>query len=173
MNGLVHIYTGDGKGKTTAALGLGIRAIGSGMKVLMVQFCKGSTTSEENTIEKLKPDFELYKLKDICKFAWQMTDQEKKTMHQNTSHLIKYVAENAQNKDMIILDEIMAAIANEFIDVTKVIEFINNKPSHLEVVLTGRNAPKELIDIADYVSEIKAIKHPMNSGIVARKGIEF
>ncbi len=173
MDGLVHIYTGNGKGKTTAAIGLGIRAAGSGMKVLMVQFCKGSSTSEENIIEKLKPDFELYKYKQICKFVWQMTPEEKKQMAEDTLNLFNFAVNSAKNKDMLILDEIMAAITNEFIDVRKVVDFINNKPSHLELVLTGRNVPKELIDIADYVSEINAVKHPMTSGIMARKGIEF
>ena len=173
MDGLVHIYTGNGKGKTTAAIGLGIRAAGSGMKVLMVQFCKGSSTSEETTIKKLEPDFELYKYKQICKFIWQMTPEEKNQMAEDTLHLFNYAVNSAKNKDMIILDEIMAAITNEFIDVRKIVDFINNKPSNLELVLTGRNAPKELIDIADYVSEINAVKHPMTQGIMARKGIEL
>lgn len=173
MDGLVHIYTGDGKGKTTTAIGLGIRAVGSGMKVLMVQFCKGSSTSEENIIDKLKPDFELYKYKQICKFIWQMTNEEKKQMEEETLHLFNYAVSSAKNKDMIILDEIMAAITNGFIDMKLVIDFIKSKPSHLELVLTGRNAPKELIDLAAYVSEINAVKHPMTLGIMARKGIEF
>ncbi|QNU67052.1 cob(I)yrinic acid a,c-diamide adenosyltransferase [Ruminiclostridium herbifermentans] len=173
MDGLVHIYTGNGKGKTTTAIGLGIRAAGSGMKVLMVQFCKGSSTNEENTIDKLKPDFEIYKYKQICKFVWQMTPEEKKQMEEYTLHLFNYAMDSSKNKDMIILDEIMAAITNGFIDMKLVVEFIKNKPSHLELVLTGRNAPKELIDLADYVSEINPVKHPMDSGIMARKGIEF
>ncbi len=173
MDGLVHIYTGNGKGKTTAALGLGIRAVGSGMRVLMVQFCKGSSTSEENSLEKLKPDFELYKYKQICKFIWQMKPEEKKQMEEDTLHLFKYAISSAESKNLIILDEIMAAITNEFIDVRKVADFIKNKPSHLELVLTGRNAPIELIELADYVSEINAVKHPMSSGTMARKGVEF
>lgn len=173
MDGLVHIYTGNGKGKTTAAVGLGMRAVGSGMKVLMVQFCKGSSTSEENTIEKLKPNFELYKYKQICKFVWQMTIEEKKQMQEDTLHLFNYAVNCAESKDMIILDEIMAAITNGFIDVKSVVDFIKNKPTHIELILTGRNAPIELVELADYVSEINAVKHPMSSGILARKGIEF
>lgn len=173
MDGLVHIYTGNGKGKTTAAIGLGIRAAGSGMKVLMLQFCKGSSTSEENIIEKLKPDFELYKYKQVCKFVWQMTLDEKKQMREDTLHLFNYAISSAESRNMIILDEIMAAITNGFLDVKFVVELIKNKPSNLELVLTGRNAPIELIELADYVSEINAVKHPMSSGIMARKGIEF
>lgn len=173
MGGLIHIYTGDGKGKTTAAIGLGIRAIGNGMKVLMVQFCKGSSTSEENIIKKLKPDFELYKCKQNCKFIWQMTAEEKEQMQVNSLHLLNYAKNNAADKDMIILDEIMAAVTNELIDINLVIDFIKNKPPHLELVLTGRNAPKQLIELSDYVSEISAVKHPMSAGIMARKGIEY
>jgi cob(I)alamin adenosyltransferase len=173
MVGLVHIYTGNGKGKTTAALGLGIRATGSGMKVLMVQFVKGRISAEEAVLEKLKPHFELYKSKQIDKFTWQLTSEEKEEMHQITMHLFDYAVKNAQSKSMIILDEIMAAITTGLIDLKQVIDFIKNKPAHLELVLTGRNAPKELIELADYVSEINAVKHPLSQGIQARKGIEF
>ncbi len=173
MDGLVHIYTGNGKGKTTAAIGLGIRAAGSGMKVLMVQFCKGRQSGEEISFEKLKPDFELYKDRRIEKFSWQLTPNEKEEMRESTLHLFEYAVNNAEKKDMIILDEIMAAMTAEYIDVKKISDFIKSKPSHLEIVMTGRNAPNELIELADYVSEISMVKHPMSSGIPARKGIEF
>ncbi len=173
MNGLVHIYTGDGKGKTTTAIGLGVRAAGSGMKVLMIQFCKGSTSGEEFSLEKLKPGFELCKDKQFDKFIWQLTPEEKEQLCEATSHLFDNSIEQAQNKDMLILDEIMAAITTGLIDIKRVSDFIKNKPSQLEVVMTGRNAPDELIKLADYVSEINAVKHPMNAGIKARKGIEY
>ena len=173
MNGLVHIYTGDGKGKTTAAIGLGIRAVGSGMKVLMVQFCKGTKSAEENSIEKLKPNFELQKNKLCDKFVWQLTPIEKQALRESTFQLFEYAMQHAQSKDMIILDEIMAAITTELIDLKNISDFIKNKPSYLELVLTGRNAPSELVELADYVSEIKAVKHPMSLGIQAREGIEF
>jgi cob(I)alamin adenosyltransferase len=173
MNGLVHIYTGDGKGKTTASIGLGIRAAGSGMKVLMVQFLKGRKSSEEVLIEKLKPDFEILKNRQIEKFVWELTPKEKEEMKKNTLQLFEYAAQNARNKDLIILDEIIAAVTTGLIEVTKICEFIKNKPSNLELVLTGRNAPDELIELADYVSEINAVKHPISKGIQARRGIEF
>ncbi len=173
MNGLVHIYTGNGKGKTTASIGLGVRAVGSGMKVLMVQFCKGTSSAEEASLEKLKPNFELYKIKQIDKFSWQMTPQEKEEMQKITLDLLDYAIKKAQSKDMIILDEIMAAITGDFIDAKQVSHFIKNKPTKLELVLTGRNAPSELIELADYVSEINAVKHPMSKGIQAREGIEY
>ncbi|PYG89047.1 cob(I)alamin adenosyltransferase [Ruminiclostridium sufflavum DSM 19573] len=173
MDGLVHIYTGNGKGKTTAAVGLGIRAAGSGMKVLMIQFCKGGSTCEELVIAQLKPAFELLKDKKISKFTWQMTEEEHKQMRENTLNLFNLAISSANNKDMIILDEIMAAISAGFIDEKLVFDFVKNKPSHLELVMTGRNAPEKLVELADYVSEINAVKHPMTKGIDARKGIEF
>lgn len=173
MNGLVHIYTGNGKGKTTAALGLGMRAAGSGMRVLMVQFLKGRMSAEEATIERLKPGFELFKNKQIDKFLWQMTFEEKEELRKSSSILFEHALKSADNKDLIILDEIMAAIAANLIELEAVTDFIKNKPLHLELVLTGRNAPAELIELSDYVSEINAVKHPMSTGIPARKGIEF
>lgn len=173
MNGLVHIYTGDGKGKTTAAIGLGIRACGSGMKVLMVQFLKGRQSSEEIIIDKLKPDFELVKHKQFNKFSWEMTAEEKKELQECMLQLFEYVLESAGNKDIIIMDEIMAAVTSGFIALESVTDFVKNKPPELELVLTGRNPPAELIGLADYVSEINAVKHPFGKGVAARKGIEF
>ncbi len=173
MNGLVHIYTGNGKGKTTSAIGLGIRAVGNGMKVLMVQFLKGRPSGEQTSLVKLKPNFELYKNKQIDKFSWQLTLEETEELRESTFHLFHYTIKHSESVNMIILDEIMAAITTGLIDVKQVSDFIKNKPSHLEVVLTGRNAPDELIELADYVSEINAVKHPMSSGIQAREGIEF
>lgn len=175
MAGLVHIYTGDGKGKTTAAIGLGIRACGRGMKVLMVQFLKGSQTGEMLTIEKLKPDFELYRHKEIGKFSWNMTQEELEEMKKNIENLLQYAVKEAMSgrRDLIILDEIMATITSGFIVMDEVLSFIKNKPSGLELVMTGRNAPPEMIQLADYVSEIKAVKHPLVMGIPAREGIEF
>lgn len=173
MSGLVHVYTGNGKGKTTAAIGLGIRAAGSGMRVLMVQFLKGRHSFEEISLEKLKPDFELYKVKTIDKFTWQLTPEEREEMQQNCIHLLDYAMSKADKIDLIILDEILGAINTGLMSLEKVTNFIKNKPSALEVVLTGRNPSPELIELSDYVSEINAVKHPMNMGVPARKGIEF
>jgi len=175
MNGLVHIYTGDGKGKTTAAIGLGIRACGRGKKVLLVQFLKGVQTGELFTIEKLKPDFEYYRNEENKKFTWNMNQEELEKMKENVEDMFQYAVKEAVagGRDLIILDEIMAAITSGFIAPDKVIDFVKNKPSQLELVMTGRNAPPELIQLADYVSEIKAVKHPFSMGTAAREGIEF
>jgi cob(I)alamin adenosyltransferase len=175
MQGLVHIYTGNGKGKTTAAIGLGIRACGRGMKVLMVQFLKGGETGEMFVLERLKPDFEVYRNKEDVKFTWKMNVEEREKQHivvKNTFQLVTDAASSG-DWDMIILDEIMVAIATGFISAGEVVNFVKNKPVKLELVLTGRNAPEELIQQGDYVSEIQAVKHPMSQGIRARKGIEY
>jgi cob(I)alamin adenosyltransferase len=175
MAGLVHIYTGDGKGKTTAAIGLGIRACGRGKKVLLVQFLKGAQTGEIFTIEKLKPDFEYYRNEEIKKFLWNMSQEELEEMKENVEDMFQYAVKEAMTgrRDLIILDEIMASITSGFIAPDEVINFVKSKPAELELVMTGRNAPPELIQLADYVSEIKAVKHPLAMGITAREGIEF
>jgi len=172
--GLVHIYTGNGKGKTTAAIGLGIRACGRGFKVLMVQFLKGAETGELDTLKKLEPDFMLYRGTELRKFVWNMSDEEKREAGRIQRDIFSHAVKEASSHqwDLLILDEIMAAMTNGFIPVGDVADFIRNKPDKLEVVLTGRNAPAELVELADYVSEIKAVKHPMDRGVPARKGIE-
>ncbi|KPU43329.1 Cob(I)yrinic acid a,c-diamide adenosyltransferase [Oxobacter pfennigii] len=175
MDGLVHIYTGYGKGKTTAAVGLGIRACGRGKKVLMVQFLKGIETGEMLTIEKLKPDFEIYRCNKIENFIWDMTGQELANIKEYIENLFCYAVKEAMSgkRDLIILDEIMAAILSGYITVAEVVSFVKNKPAGLELVMTGRDAPLKIIRVADYVSEIKAVKHPYEEGIHAREGIEF
>jgi len=175
MQGLVHIYTGDGKGKTTAAVGLGIRACGRGLRVLMVQFLKGSPTGEVKTIEKLNPGFVIHRGNEIKKFTWEMSMEELEEAKRVQQEIFNYAGSAASSNawDMIILDEIMAAVAADMVSIADVAGFIKSKPCDLEVVLTGRNAPNELIQLADYVSEIKAVKHPMDKGIPAREGIEL
>lgn len=175
LPGLVHIYTGNGKGKTTAAVGQGIRACGRGMKVLMVQFLKGSTTGELFTIQKLLPDFEIFRHKKIGKFTCNMTHEQREEMKKNIENLFQYVVQEAMSgrRDLVILDEIMAAISSGLIATDTVLSFVKSKPSELELIMTGRNAPLEIIQLADYVSEIKSVKHPLEAGIPAREGIEY
>jgi len=175
MNGLVHIYTGNGKGKTTAAIGLGIRACGRGLKVFMAQFLKGMKTGEIMTLKKLEPDFTLYRGASTNKFTWDMDDDEFIKAREAQQDVFNCALEAARSGkwNLIILDEIMAAISAGFVNLEDVKEFVRNKPGMLEIVMTGRNAPPELVELADYVSEINEVKHPMKNGIPARKGIEF
>lgn len=175
MAGLVHIYTGNGKGKTTAAVGLGIRAYGNGMKVLMVQFLKGAPTGEIRVLEQLKPDFTFYRGKPVKGFIWNMNEEQKEELRQITREDFQFACDASvkEGYDLLILDEIMASISNKLLAVEDVVKLIKTKPEKLEIVMTGRNAPKELIELADYVSEINPVKHPFEKGIPARKGIEF
>lgn len=175
VTGLIHIYTGDGKGKTTAAIGLGIRACGNGLKVIMVQFLKGSPSGELEILKKLGPDFLVCRNNDIKGFFWNMNREQKEKLSRFTNETLNYVINKVSTEewDILILDEVMGAISNYLISIQDIVNFIKNKPDKLEIVLTGRNAPQELIDIADYVSEINPVKHPLRMGIAARKGIEY
>lgn len=175
MKGLVHIYTGNGKGKTTAALGLGVRACGSGMSVMLVQFLKSTPTSELKSLELLDPPFRICRKTESCKFTWDMDAQEKKRTSEEQREMLMYAAAEAASGgiDMLILDEVMGAITSGMLDLDAVVDFIKAKPDNVEIVMTGRNAPCELIELADYVSEIGEVKHPAHNGIMARKGIEY
>lgn len=173
--GLIHIYCGDGKGKTTAAMGLGMRAAGRRKKVLLTQFLKSNKTGELNSIEKLSEFFHVVKGVPAKKFVWNMNEEEKLEVKKEHINRFREVTEKAieEEYDLLILDEIIATINRDFVMLTEVIDFLNNKPTGLEVVMTGRNPKEELIELADYVSEIKAIKHPYNKGIKSRVGIEI
>ncbi|MHB8064971.1 MAG: cob(I)yrinic acid a,c-diamide adenosyltransferase [Ruminiclostridium sp.] len=173
--GLVHIYTGNGKGKTTAAIGLGIRACGSGIKVLMVQFLKSSDTSELYTLKKLEPQFNVIRSFNCEKFVWKMTPDEFDVAAGEANDIFEDVKKIVLKGefDLIILDELLGVLSSGFIEEAAIIDIINSKPKNVELVITGRDAPIGLIQLADYVSEIKSIKHPYDKGISARKGIEF
>lgn len=170
--GLIHIYTGDGKGKTSASLGLLIRAYGAGLKVIFFQFLKGQHTSELKSLEKLNIPYA--RTKNAKKFIPYMTEQEKQICIND--HIDCY--EKAKNTilsgeyDVIVLDEIIPAINLDLINLDDVLELLKNKPKHIEIILTGREPNQKLAEMADYVSEIKAEKHPFDKGIMARLGIE-
>lgn len=172
--GLIHIYCGDGKGKTTAAMGLGMRAAGRDKKVLLTQFLKDNETGELNSIEKLGVNFEVFKGIPVKKFFKFMSPEEQMVTKKEHEERFDEVTKKAidENYDLLILDEIIASTNLELIPLDKVIKFLENKPNGLEVVLTGRNPNEKLIGIADYVSEIKAVKHPYEKGINSRIGIE-
>jgi len=175
QQGLIHIYTGAGKGKTTAAIGLGIRAYGQGLKVLMVQFLKGWMTGEVKVIASLEPGFQLFQYKENDKFAWDMTEEQMKGIKGEMRIGLNYTTDAVKSGewDLIILDEIMAAVNCGYLPLKEVVELVKTKPLELELVLTGRDAPSKLIELADYVSEVTARKHPMKKGIMAREGIEY
>jgi len=172
--GLIHIYCGDGKGKTTAAMGLGMRAVGREKKVLLTQFLKDNETGELNSIEKLGANFEVFKGISVKKFFKFMSPEEQIITRKEHEERFRKVTKKAidENFDLLILDEIIASTNLDLISLDEVVEFLENKPKGLEVVLTGRNPDKKLVELADYVSEIKAVKHPYEKGINSRVGIE-
>ncbi len=174
--GLVHVYTGQGKGKTTAAIGLAVRAAGHGLRVLFVQFfkLKDDPSGEKEVFERYLDGVELVRSNVRHPlFTGRRTD------HPAVKRSVVDAFELARKRmmdgcfDMVVLDEIIGAVNGGYIDVGDVIGFLDLRPEGVEVVLTGRDAPTELVMIADYVTEMLKIKHPYDGGTKARKGIEF
>lgn len=168
-NGLVHIYTGDGKGKTTASVGLAVRCRGYGKKVRIFQFLKSMRSGELTSLEKLGID--VIKVSANDKFYYNMTESERK----NTSDCIKETIKHIYDKkcDLLILDEIICVFDLSIIDREELLSIIKSKPETCELVLTGRNMPEFFTEFADYVSEIRCIKHPYEKGVDARESIEY
>lgn len=175
--GYIQIYTGNGKGKTTASLGLAMRALGRNWKVLVIMFTKGgSNYGELTSFRNLSPEIknnltiEQAGLDRIIYAANKNEDDEKEI--KRGWELAKKAIKNNEYQ-LIILDEINIAIDLKIIDVDEVVEVLKNKPKSMEIVLTGRNAHKKAIEIAHLVSRIEPIKHYWDTGVPARKGIEF
>ena len=171
-HGLIIVNTGDGKGKTTAALGLAFRALGSGMKVFMVQFIKGKwKTGEKKMADRLAPDIEILPLGDG--FTW---DTKNPAQDIATTLKIWEVSKEAiasGKYDIVILDEINVVMKLGYLDPKLVVDFLKARDPRQHVVLTGRGAPASIIEAADLVSEVVPIKHPYKSGVKAQLGIEF
>jgi len=174
MESCVHIYCGDGKGKTTAAIGLAVRASGCNKKVLIARFLKTDHSGEVLALQSLS-GITVMPCKKSFGFFTNMTDEQKKEARVYYSSLLDCVLEKAAKEpfDLLVLDEIMAVCNYGLVDEEKVIQFNSGRPEKLEVVLTGRNPSDQLLAQADYVSEIKKIKHPYDRGINARRGIEY
>jgi cob(I)alamin adenosyltransferase len=172
--GLILVNTGNGKGKTTAALGLGLRAWGQGFKVLVVQFIKGNWKyGELQTAKALGPNFVIRQMGEG--FVRKATDDDKEAHRLAAEEALQQARQEIASKqwDMIILDEINYAIKFGILSLEAVLELLEAKPEALHLVLTGREARPEIIDKADLVTEMKEIKHPYKKGIKAQKGIEF
>ena len=173
MKGLIHLYEGYGKGKTTAAAGLAVRAAGAGMKVLFVQFSKDGTSSELKSFEHLD-NIETAFVSTNFGFYKNMNDDTKEKAENAYTDLFRAVIKKAaEEKDVLVLDEVTSAIRNRLIPKDEVVRFLKEKPEELEVVLTGRDPAPELVELADYVTEMKKVKHPYDKGILARVGIEY
>lgn len=173
--GLIQVYTGDGKGKTTAAIGQGIRAYGRGKTVYMVQFLKSSETGELLTLKNLEPGFRVIRFEKERGFIWSLSKTEIEELKCEILRAFDFVKETFRDNacDVLILDEIMAVLGNGLIGINDVLDIVKNKPENIELILTGRNVPSEIIEVADYVSQVECLKHPFEKGIAAREGIEY
>jgi len=175
--GLVQIYTGDGKGKTTAALGLALRAAGQGNKVIIYQFLKPSSLDIGE--RKALVSFPSIKIETL-NIEWDMAKSlhdlkaisEAKSAIHDTLEMLTALAAQRQY-DVLLLDEIVYCFSKGLANLEDIKKLIEKRDKHIEIVLTGRGATQELIEIADLVSEIRSVKHPFDKGIAARRGIEF
>lgn len=205
--GLIHVYTGDGKGKTTASLGLALRAVGQGFKVCMIQFMKGGAyTGEYVAARNYLPHFEIFQFgrpcikqlkqmkikgyvlgktkpeemydvirEDIecgtCRYCFLNDDVQRDYIEEGFKKALEVVMDGKH--DLVILDEINVAISLGFLNVELVMSMLGNKPENVELVLTGRDVPEEIAEMADLVTEMKLHKHYFEKGIPARRGIEY
>ncbi|MEH6526304.1 MAG: cob(I)yrinic acid a,c-diamide adenosyltransferase [Sneathiella sp.] len=175
--GLLIVHTGKGKGKSTAAFGLAARAIGNEMKVGVVQYVKGKWETGERKVLEAFPDLiEIHTMGEG--FTWETQDRERdiraaEKAWEKSKEMIEASRGDNPTYDMVILDELNIVLRYDSLPLGDIIEFLKNKPENLHVVVTGRNAKEELIDIADLVTEMTQIKHPFRSGVKAQVGIEF
>lgn len=175
QDGMVIVYTGHGKGKTTAALGVALRAIGHGFKVCMVQFIKGEWYyGELNSLKKLEPDFEL--IVAGKGFIGIIDDDHNFEEHVRAAKTALSIVEQKISLgcfDIIILDEINYAVQLGVLKLEDVMKIVQNRPKNVSLILTGNYACEEIISLADLVTEMREIKHPYKKGITAKKGIDF
>ena len=172
--GFIHVYTGESKGKTTAAFGLAMRAAGHGKNVLVLQFLKSRIKTSGEAIAAKRCGITVIKFKGQTSPLFDPTvrrEELKKTIRKAIDRSIAHIASGKY--DLVILDEINNAVGNGYASAGDIRRIIESKPEGLELVFTGRNAPEELINAADYVTEMRMVKHPSNLGVKARKGIEF
>ena len=174
-DGIVIVYTGNGKGKTTASLGVALRAVGHGLRVCMVQFIKGEWHyGELNSIKKLEPDFEL--IVAGKGFIGIIDDDHAFEEHVRAAKTALDIVEqkiSLDSFDIIILDEINYALHLGVLQLADVMKILQTRPKHLSLILTGNHACEEIITLADLVTEMKEIKHPYKKGIKAKRGIDF
>jgi len=170
--GLIQVYTGDGKGKTTAAVGLAVRAIGRGMHVHMIQFIKSRTTGEKMAARNM-----LKSMMVIEQFGtgWFVVGEPEAADIEAANAGLARACEVMMggSADLLILDEISHAVNKGLIPVSRVLEMVARKPEQLELVLTGRDMPEDLVEVADLVTEMVKVKHPYDEGIKSRPGIEY
>ena len=172
-NGLIHLYVGDGKGKTTAALGLAMRALGAGEKVFFAQFLKGRETSEIHVLNRLGID--VVRTEGIVKFTKDMNEDEKAEAKSICNQCLAKLknAVDCGSYGLVVADEIVDAINAGFVDTDEFLQIVQSRKMHTEIVLTGRNPNDKIVDAADYLTVMTALKHPYRKGIKGRLGIEY
>ena len=169
---MLQIYYGDGKGKTTAAFGLALRAAGRGRRVVITQFLKSEDSGERRSMESV-PHVLLLPLPEHLNFVWNMDVVERAEYEEYAGRLLDDTALLAVKNSVLILDEVLGAIETDILPASEIDDFLAKLPENCEVVLTGRKAPKELLDRADYITEFRAERHPIEKGVQAREGIEY
>ena len=169
---MVHIYCGDGKGKTTCAMGLAVRAAGHGRKVVVAQFLKGNNSGERAVLEGL-PTVNCLPVPETIKFIFAMDEQEKAQARAQMTAAFSGAVEAGRDSDLLVLDELCGAITTGMVPLEDVLAFLDGRPENLEVVITGRDPAPELRERADYITEMRKIKHPFDQGVNAREGIEW
>src|SRR3989344_6924633 len=187
--GLVQVYTGDGKGKTTTSLGTALRAVGYNMSVYMIQFLKSGDTGELFSIRKYLPNMKIIQfgmeaLKEKQMKIYEHVKEKVNDKEPSEDEIYRFLPDEQEREacrrglehaktiissgryDIVIMDEINCVLQKKLIDINEVLELIKNKPEKTELILTGRGAPKELIDVADLVTEMKRVRHPFDKGIL-------
>lgn len=171
---MIHFYYGDGKGKTTAATGLAVRAAGTGMKVYVVRFLKNDNSGEVSSLKKLE-NITVEPCTRTFGFTFNMNEEQKKEAKEYYTQMLHNTLskENVDKYDMIVMDEANVVYGYDFIDKEELLSFLREYGEKKEIVITGGKPHPEIVELADYVSEIKKVKHPYDKGVNARRGIEF
>ena len=167
---MLHLYCGNGKGKTTAAMGLALRAAGRGKRVVIAQFLKGADSGERLVLSQL-PQVTLLPVPDTVKFSFRMTDEERQAEAQRYQQLLSLICKEAQDCFLLVLDEACAAVSTGLLPLDELLSCLDRL--NCEVVITGRDPAPQLIERADYITSMEAVRHPFTQGVTAREGIEF
>ena len=171
-HGLVHLYTGDGKGKTTAAVGLAVRAAGCGKRVGFVQFLKGADTGEQRALRQLEQITVLENPPD-CPFVWTLDAAGRAALAAQCAGRLAWAAAHLEAWELLVLDACLDAVQAQLLPEAAVLSLIRRRPEGLELVLTGRTATRQLLDLADYHTRMQLVRHPFERGIPARFGVEY
>lgn len=173
---MIELYCGDGKGKTTAALGLAVRFAGHGMPVIFAQFLKNDSSGEIKALKNL-PQIQVMHAETFYGFTMQMSQEQKEEMRICYTRFLEQIQEKVREKNgkpvLVVLDEVLHACNQKLLSEQELCQFLDGCPDTVEIVLTGRNPSEALTERADYISEIKKIRHPYDKGIPAREGIEL